>query len=214
MSLRCRRVAGQGGAVHGSREQNSSNQVHLGTPVGEKMLTRMLRNLVAVLSQLWQPFWSLSLSRERLWREQIPMDRELWLSGLRETTKKTYRKALAAFWKHVRKKRWHLDLNSDVDLAAAAYVQGVTKTQAEATFAALERRYPPLKGELRWTRAVVGWKRAQSMPNHHKPLAWEIALGLAYALWLLGRPWTGALLLLQWRLGLRPSEALRLRAQT
>ena len=44
-------------------------------------------------------------------------------------------------------------------------------------------------------------------------MAWEVALGLARSLAKMALPRVGALLLLQWRLGLRPSEALRLRGR-
>ena len=109
----------------------------------------------------------------------------------------------------MRSKR-RLTTPADVDLALYDYLATGTKSFGATVIAAVERIYPPLRGQLSWARARQRAAQAMQPTAHHLPMPWLVALGLAAALSSLGQRRLGALLLLQWRLGLRPGEAIRL----
>ena len=79
--------------------------------------------------------------------------------------------------------------------------------------AALLKCYPPLRGHLVWAPARLRVLSVSAPPVHHVPMDWLIAVALAYRAVVRGLPRHGGLLLLQWRFGLRPSEALALRGK-
>jgi len=101
----------------------------------------------------------------------------------------------------------------DVDKGATRFSRRLGKGQNEQFLAALLKAYPPLRGRLPWLAAAVKLRQLRNPPQHHPPMTWEVALGVATGLRLLGYHRDATLLLVQWRLGLRPSEALRLAAE-
>ena len=166
--------------------------------------------IIQALLAALRPLFEKLLAKDRRWREGPTLEASWWSGGLRPSTQRSYQRAVDNFFAHAAKLNRTLDTAQDVDNAVAEYAFGSPKAMGEVTVAALERVYPLLKGEMRWSRQVLIVKRSTTLPVHHKPMSWRLAQGLAYGLWMCGWPRVGALLLLQWRLGLRPSEALRL----
>ena len=70
--------------------------------------------------------------------------------------------------------------------------------------------YPPLRGKMAWLAATMQLQDASTPVQHHPAMPWEVALLLAFGLRQLGRPGDAAALVAQWRLGLRPGEAVQL----
>ena len=99
--------------------------------------------------------------------------------------------------------------HDDVDRAAAEYVQTIGPGEASHVLAALVKAWPPLRGHLPWTAAAVHSYHLRRPPTHHPPMSWPVALGLAAGLRANRHFRDATLLLLQWRLGLRPSEGMR-----
>ena len=122
----------------------------------------------------------------------------------------TYSRLLRRFHVWTAAQGWKLFFPDDVDRAATAFSASIGHGEASQLLAALLKAYPPLRGQLPWLASTVRHRHLRSPPTHHPPMSWPVALGIATGLRLLGYPRDASLLLLQWRLGLRPGEALRL----
>ena len=146
------------------------------------------------------------------WLAAPPGAFELLLAGATPATRSTYMKAITDFrsWYDAALPRPPLHTHAEVDVALFAYLQTVTRSKAENTVAAMERCYPPLKHSLPWCRGLLNNFRIVAPIKHHLPMAWLACVGIAAGLAGLGQSRIGMLLMLQWLLGLRPSEALLL----
>ena len=133
------------------------------------------------------------------------------LEALKPQTQKTYLSALRDFEAFACASRLQLNTRREVDAAAFQYILCHTKSRGENLVAALYKCYPPLRGHLVWTAARLKVLAVSAPPVHHLPMDWLVALAIAYFAVRRGVPRHGALLLLQWLFGLRPSEALNLR---
>lgn len=88
----------------------------------------------------------------------------------------------------------------------------VTKSEFNTLIAAIERLLPIMRGELVTARAVAASWTVAFEARHAVPLELVWGTLIAYHLCEIGLPTVAALLVIQCGIGLRPSEALRLRA--
>ena len=132
------------------------------------------------------------------------------MAGLKPATKRTYLGVLRDFESFTAIHRGRLLTRQDVDFAAYNYILAHTKSRGENLIAALYKCFPPLRGHLTWAAARLRVLAASSPPAHHLPMDWLIAVGIAYFTSRRHLPRQAGLLLLQWKFGLRPSEALNL----
>jgi integrase len=173
--------------------------------------------LEAVLGSLVRLVWQLAVwlrhlrSEAESWRGGPPGYGRLWRSTLKGNGA-AYDRVLQRFDAHCRRRGLDLTTAADVDAAASAYCPDLGKGEAATLVAALLKAYPPLRGKLPWLVAVQRCQAALTPTAHHAPLSWRFCVGVASNLCLLGRRADAVVLLLQWRLGLRPSEAMALRA--
>jgi len=171
---------------------------------------RLLLKLLALLQTVWRSL-SRQLSREELrWREVPPEGVAPLLEDLRPTTRRTYLGLLSDFAAYAGLKGLPLGSRTEVDLAAYAYIGDHSKSKGENLVAALHRCYPLLRSHLRWAVARLKVVSASTVVHHHKPMHWLVAVAIAWRCVLGGQPRHAAVILLQWRFGLRPTEALRL----
>ena len=169
--------------------------------------------LFVLLHRIWQSLLSASSKEETLWKQVPTGTVEPLLQGLRPATQKTYIGVLKEFEGFAQSKHLRLDTRRDVDEAAYTFVLEHTRSRGENLIAALHRCYPPLKGHLVWSSARLRALSLTAPPTHHTPMDWLVAVAIAHAMVQRGRPRHGAVLLLQWRCGLRPSECLGLRGR-
>ena len=104
--------------------------------------------------------------------------------------------------------RLQLDTCESVDTAAARFSLEIGRAEGAQLLAALLKAYPPLRGHLVWLTATLHAQSVAAPIHHHPAMPWSVALLIASGLRRLGRPRDAAALALQWRLGLRPGEAL------
>ena len=142
----------------------------------------------------------------RSWSRAPSGYRERWQATLR--TPEVYDRLLRRFNGWCIANERVLISAADVDEAGANCCALLNKAQAAQFLAALLRAFPPLRGQLHWTHAEVRAKSLQAPPQHHPPMSWEIALALAFGLRRCGYFRDSALLVFQWRFGLRPTEAM------
>jgi len=173
----------------------------------------VLRRLFALLYRIYNNLSFLLGRTETEWRLVPGGSVEPLLSALKPATRKTYLHVLREFESFAQAARLPLQTRRDVDLAAFRFILGHTKSRGENLIAALIKCYPPLKGHLVWAPARLRVLAVSAPPIHHLPMDWLIVVALAFMAAKRGRPRHGALLLLQWRFGLRPSEALGLRGK-
>jgi len=134
------------------------------------------------------------------------------LEGLQPTTQKSYQRALSKFDAIAQRNKWPLGTLCELDRAVYRYLSMVTRSSGETLVSALAKVYPGTRRRLPWTTSRMAALAEASPAQHHLPLPWLIAVYLAFHLVLAGQPRVAGLLLLQWRFGLRPSEAVALRA--
>ena len=176
-----------------------------------------LMALEAVLGYLARLLLQLSEWLRRLrsdaenWRHGPPGYTELWRATLKHNGA-AYTRVLARFDAHCRQRGVALETAADVDAAASAYCCQLGKGEAGTLLAAILKAFPPLRGRLPWFAATQRCQAALIPTAHHAPLSWRFCVGIAATLCALGRKSDAFVLLLQWRLGFRPGEALALRA--
>ena len=88
----------------------------------------------------------------------------------------------------------------------------LSKGQGGQFVAALLKAFPPARSGLHWTLAMHRNRCSVAPPEHHRPLSWPLTLAMAASLCYHGRSPDAILLMVQWRLGLRPGEAYQLLA--
>ena len=132
------------------------------------------------------------------------------LADLRPATRKAYLRALTAFDRWSRGQRLPMASTYDVDEALYLYMGTQSRSQCEFLFSAMLRACPATRGRLSWASARLKVIVGKQPPVHHMPMVWAIAVHLAYCLACTGYPRRGILILLGWRLGLRPSELISL----
>jgi len=149
------------------------------------------------------------LAADTAWRRPPPGFSDLWQSTLKQRGA-IYVKRLTLFNDWCVSRKVCLDTTQDVDYAACRYVTTLGKGEGTHFVAALVKAFPPLRGCLPWTTAVQRNRVATMPTEHHPPLTWRVTLGIAAVLVMFGRREDAALLMLQWRLGLRPGEGYML----
>jgi integrase len=175
-----------------------------------RAVTLVIRWGWRMLLQLW---WRTPRPQEAAWTLCPPNSGELLLSGATAATRRSYLAAVAAFNGWLVSERRQVASDRELDVALFEYIQTLSRSRAENTVAAIERCFPPLRRNLPWSRGLLSNMQVMAPVRHHLPMAWLVATGIAYGLAVLGQPRVGALLLLQWLLGLRPSEALGLKRE-
>ena len=133
----------------------------------------------------------------------------LWCATLRNDGL-TYTRLLRRFDQWCVEYSKVLELTTDVDAAAAEFIKTLGRGEASQFVSAFLKAFPPLRYALPWAVATRNNLVATAPPQHHPPLTWRLCLGLAAVLSLLGRKGDAVGLIAQWRLGLRPGEALKL----
>ena len=144
------------------------------------------------------------------WRDLPEGTVEPQLADLRPASRRTYIKSLARFSCWCTASGISLRTLNDLDRASYRYLSVCTRSQGEALLSALLKCYPMTRNQLPWTRSRVTSLGAANPPEHHPPMIWHIVLDIAYYWCQAGRPRRAGLLLLTWRLGLRPSEGVDL----
>jgi len=170
----------------------------------------LVQKLFEFLHLMWRSLQEMLLQDATRWRRVPTGSVTALLADLKPTTQAIYLRILRDFDAFACERALPLLTRTDVDIAAYTFVSGSTKSQGLNLIAALHRCYPPLKGHLTWTAARLKVIAAAQPPVHHLPMDWLVAVGCAYQAVLSGHPRHGAILLLQWRFGLRPMEALGL----
>ena len=140
----------------------------------------------------------------------MPVGHDELLADLRPSTRVQYRAVSAQFFQWARDRHLPTNTRTEVDMAAFAFLGTVSKQRCTLLVASLIKQFPTLKFHLPWTFARCHTLGAAEPPRHHPPLPWHVAVGMAYALCRMCQPRRGLLLLMQWRFGLRPSEAIEL----
>ena len=167
--------------------------------------------LSQLLWRLLSPIYSAVISNQSSWQRTPLSGVAVLLVDLKPTTQKSYLSAVHAFHAWTVRRGLRLHAVTDVDLAMFDYMQGCTRAQADILVAAMIKIYPPLRGSLHWATARAKAIHKAQPPVHHLPLPWLFAVYLAWIIAQGRQPRRAALLLLQWRFGLRPSEAIELR---
>ena len=132
------------------------------------------------------------------------------LADLRPASRKQYINALDRFFLWAKQHSVEIATRAQVDKAFYRYLDLCSRHQGSLLLAALLKAYPPLRGFLPWGAAKLKVMGVLLPVFHHPPLPWQLAVGMAYALCRLNLPFRALTLLLQWCLGLRPSEALNM----
>ena len=149
------------------------------------------------------------LQNETAWRQPPPGFERLWQTTLKNDGA-IYQESLRLFYEWCRAQGIVLDAAADVDAAASRYLGTLSRARGNHLLAALLKAHPPLRYHMPWAFAVHKCQASLQTVEHHAPMTWRLALGIAFILARMGRRKDGALLLVQWRLGLRPSEAQQL----
>jgi len=174
-------------------------------------LAAALAFLVSWLSE-WLIWLRRRLAADTCWR-QVPVGFEaLWKSTLKNNGA-VYVGLLRRFSAWCKREHVTLDTVQELDNAAARFLFTLRKAEGSQFVAALIKAYPPVRYQLPWTFSVQKNRAAAEPPQHHEPLSWPMALALAAVLDLFGRKSDAVQLLVQWRLGFRPGEALQLQAE-
>ena len=145
---------------------------------------------------------------QQYWKGPIELSPTIMLRGLKAP--QPYWNALQNFHEFCIRKRLHLVTVEDVDMAMALYVLNSSRSQAEYLVAAMLKSHPPLRHHLAWTVALLKDKASVAPAVHHPPMPWEAALLISHQMVRDKRHKLAWTLLLQWRLGMRPGEALRI----
>ena len=179
------------------------------------MWSSLTAAIVTALSQtLWRllsPLYGALISEQTSWKRVPSTGVSVLLADLKPATQKSYVAAVRSFHLWTLRQGRVLNVVTDVDLAMFDYMQGCTRSQADILVSAMMKLYPPLRGSLSWSIARAKAIHKAQPPTHHMPLPWLFAVYLAWLLVQAQQPRRAALLLLQWRFGLRPTEAIELR---
>ena len=98
-------------------------------------------------------------------------------------------------------------MHTDVDMVIFPFVGLRSKSKREV--AALHSCYPGARTHLRWSTARLRVLGAATAVQHHTPLHWSVAVASAGRCELGGLPRHAAVIVLQWRFGLRLTVASR-----
>jgi integrase len=115
-----------------------------------------------------------------------------------------------ALWLH--EQGFNLAYAEEVDdlLVEYKHQKDVSKTDFQNLVSAVEMLWPRFKGQLSWARAVLtGWDVAR-IPRHTTPLPRSLTFLVSAHLCVRKHGRLGVGLMVQQRLGLRPSEMLNL----
>jgi len=134
------------------------------------------------------------------------------LSTVAASTLASYRKAAYAFCMYLEERGWYpQDVTEWDDLAVEfSYEEGVTVSKMRSLFAALEFVFPRSKGRLQWLRGRVEVMESLQPVRHTVPACYELIILLSTQLASMGRARIGLGLIVQYTLGLRPGELIRL----
>ena len=155
----------------------------------------------------WVGWLTRRVQHEAAWRNGPRGFDDLWRTTLRNEGI-IYVRLLRRFDKWCVDRGIILELAADVDAAAAEFLKTLGRGEVSQFLAALLKAFPPLRSSLPWTTATRNNLLAAVPTAHHQPLTWRLCLGVAAVLSHLGRRGDAVCLLAQWRLGLRPGEAL------
>ena len=139
-------------------------------------------------------------------------------AGMRENSVAQYRRAIAAFLVFLAFNAVEPEEPCEYDDLLCEYQAfgnnggPVARSHFTALIAGIERVLPHLKGTLEVSHAVLASWSVSFTPKHTLPLSKSHAILLAARMATLGFRRPAALLLLQYGRGLRPGEALSLRA--
>ena len=136
---------------------------------------------------------------------------EVLFADLKEATQKQYQASLLRFWGWVNYHKKDISTIDRLDRVAFEFCAAVSRHQAQTLLAALLKAYPPVRQGLPWMAARVRTMISVQPPTHHSPLPWIAAVLLAWSLVCAGLPNAALLVLVQWRFGLRPKEAVTLK---
>ena len=131
--------------------------------------------------------------------------------GLAPGTRRSHRPAFDDFHTWAAWRATVLGLPAAYDSAFWSFAQGLNKSRAELTLAALERLVPPLKRNLPWSKARLAATAVAHSVRHHPPMLWEIALGLGWALTVIADRAIAQVFLLMRLTGMRAGKAIRLK---
>jgi len=147
---------------------------------------------------------------DQAWRRIPTGTIDVFLQDLKPTTRTLYLRALSTFDAAARHHGWPLLTLADLDSAVFRYVDQCSRAQAETVLSAIYKAYPSTKRSLPWSYAKIRVLSTRTPHVHHAPLPWLIAIEYAWVLMRLGLARRAGLVLLGWRFGLRPSEAVAL----
>jgi integrase len=176
------------------------------SPTGGSATAVTSQALWNLLTSIWRSTWSTATHWRNTSCEMVDERLRSLKSG-----GGPYRRALIDFHNHCVAHRLILITVADVDAALVRFCSGLRRAKVEVTFCAVLRAYPPLRGELPWSAALVSDMSSLQPTTHHTPMPWGVALMIAHYLRTIGRLDRAVGLLVQWRLGLRPGEMLQLR---
>ncbi len=91
--------------------------------------------------------------------------------------------------------------------------RSISKSDFEGAVAGIEFLFPRFRGKLAWSRAVIAGRSVVHVPKHTVPMTWRPCTYIAAHFCSDGRSRLAFGLLLQRRLGLRPSEMLALQPE-
>ena len=134
--------------------------------------------------------------------------------GLRPRTAALYRSYVQRFAAFMSQQKWSCRYVNEIDHGAVAYIRKFALSPGQATtlLAAIERAHPAAKWHLPYAHSLAKALGEDRPPTHTVPEPWFAALALAQWMSLQGYPRLAGVHLMQWGCGLRPSEALGMRA--
>ena len=172
------------------------------------------RSMLALIRWVWHEMLLLSHVVAALWTACMTQVTRAFepavLLGLKPKTVNLYLSSVRDFVSWTEHFRIAVTSLPELDHAMLSFAKAtqMSRSKLERLFSAVEAVMPHVKGQLHYTHQVLrAWRRAQP-PKHAIPMSWQIALAIAWWLANHNMPRVGALLLLQWAAGMRPSEIL------
>ena len=182
----------------------------LGGRLRARMFWVALLEFLASLVPLSRELLAALKGRETSWWRPPAGTSDELLADLRPASRQQYRGVLADLYRWVDANHRQIVTLRDLDDAVYRYIPTISRHTARTLIAALHKVYPPTRGNLPWALARVKAVSAEVPVVHHKAMPWLLMLGLARVRALAGRPFRALLLLITWKFGLRPGEAVGL----
>jgi len=175
------------------------------------LLLAALLDFLASLVPLLREVLGYLREREVCWWQPPTGATSELLQDLKPVTQKQYHGALSDLHQWTSQNGISIRSMTDLDKAVYGYLPTVTRHKARTTIAALYKAYPPTRGSLPWALARAKAVSALVPVEHHPAMPWMLALALAWATVSMGYPFRALLMLITWKFGLRPGEAIGLR---